>query len=80
MVLTFMHKIGSRTDNISFEISHFYFPVSQIRYNLFELFQIGAKKSQNLGSFSDRLRSVSDRHYQICVSRSVHCVADIAYF
>ena len=47
--------IGPKIDNISFEISQFYFLVSQIGQNLFELFQVGAKKSLNLGSVSDRV-------------------------
>ena len=53
MVPTIIHKIGPDIDSISFQISQFYFSVLQIVQNLFELFQIGAQKSLNLGLVSD---------------------------
>ena len=50
-----IYKIRPKIDNITFKISQFYFSVPQIGQNLFELFQIGAKKPLNLGSVSDRV-------------------------
>ena len=38
---TIIHKIGPKIESISFKISLFYFPVSQIGQNLLELLQIG---------------------------------------
>ena len=55
MVTTIIHMIGPKIDNVSFEINQFYFPVSQIGLNLFELFKIGAKTSLNQRSVSDQV-------------------------
>ena len=68
---TIIHKIRPKIDNISYEISQSYFSVSQIGQNVFELFQIGAKKSLNLGSVSDRIEigfrsALADLCVQVC--------------
>ena len=74
---TIIHKIGPKIDNNTFEISQFYFPVSQIGHNTFKFFQIGAKKSVNLGLVSDRIEIGFNLHWQICVSRSVRGVRSL---
>ena len=61
MVPTVVHKIGPKIDTNSFEISQFYFPIFQVEQNPFQRFQIGAKKSLNLGSVPNRVEVSTER-------------------
>ena len=55
MVPTILHKIGPKIDNISFESANSTFQFPRSGMNLFELFQIWAKRSRNLGSVPDQV-------------------------